>query len=172
MKHALLACWLVLVIAAPNVHAEEFKLLDPKVRIASHQTRPSRTTLGTGFIEVLRTEPSSFPAGAGTYDILPECTARTVSRDEVYSNTYGTDLLDIVYYDGQENDQSAKAERWPGVAVPFLQGAAANPYVSTDRIQWFARIIGLRCLPTRFHFVNVESKRYIELREGDAAWEQ
>lgn len=172
------AATLFLLVCAASVQAQSFELLDNKVPIAEHLKRNSNVKLvpPTGAESVvpdtvLLPDVDSQPAGIGTYDVVPRCDQSRIRREPLMEYTDGSEAIDILYYDHDDAAQVKRAETWPGLAVPFLNSAAFNPFAEQDRLQCFARVLTLHCLPTRFRFTEFQGKRVSEFREGMNAWD-
>lgn len=112
------------------------------------------------------------PTGAGTYDVLPTCKESQVTRTEVYVDSEQLAWFDLLFYDYHDASQSRRAESWDLPAAPFLEGDLYNPYRYQDAQQDMARLFELRCLPTRFHFINEGGTKFLEYREGERAWDK
>lgn len=169
---------LVLVFRAVPAYAQSFDLLDKRVPIAEHVKRNSnvKLTLSTGAEAeipdtILLPEVGSQPNGVGTFDVVPRCERSQVRREPLLEYSEGSEAIDLVYFDHSDPDQVKRAETWPGVVVPYLDSAVYNPYAEQDRLQCFARVLTLRCLPTRFRFTEFEGRRVSEFREGSSAWD-
>ncbi len=163
----------------------QFALADPDAAVVHRSVRSSGNALPkatpgvvnndwtkeTRIISLL-VDDAALPPGAGTYDVLEPCQQSKVVRDRVYHHTMGSNAIDITYYDSEDKIQRERADRWPGVAVPYIPTAFINPFYVYDRIQSFARTLKIRCTPTRFRFVNVGRDRFMETKEGPAAWQE
>jgi hypothetical protein len=112
------------------------------------------------------------PAGAGTYDVLPTCKDSQVTHTEVLVDSEKLAWFDLLFYDYHDTAQTKRAENWDLPTAPFLEGDYYNPYREGDRQQDMARLFEIRCLPTRFHFVNINGTKYLEYREGERAWDK
>ena len=174
----LLGALVAFVIHLPCAHAQSFELLDKKIPIAEHVKRNSSVKLipPTGAEAlipntVLLPDIDSQPNGVGTYDVVPRCEQSKIRREPLLEYSDGSDAIDIVYFDPSDAEQVKRAETWPGLVMPFLDSAFYNPYAGPDRLQCFARVLALRCLPTRFRFTEFEGKRISEFREGSIAWD-
>ncbi len=102
---------------------------------------------------------------------VPICAKPNVRLEEVHDFTPGSERLDAVFYDKKNSEQQAQAKAWSGIKVAyepllFTRKDTGKP----DFWQFFAHRLELECLPTRFRFVNIASKRYMEFREGERAW--
>jgi len=108
-----------------------------------------------------------------SYDALPKCERSDVLLIPVGGETPGTETHDVIYYDSDDVHQSAKAKEYQGdtPVIAYEAAFAVDPQTgSVDKSQQFARFLGIPCLPARFHFVYVGSKRYAEYRIGEEAW--
>ena len=163
---------------AAAAESQVFDLLDKRIPIAEHIKRHSPVKFGPVNAQdsarpgvSLFPNPEGQPPGVGTYDVLRRCELANIRRESLSEYTSGADAIDIVYYDHSDPAQVKRAETWPGLAVPYLESAAHNPFAEKDRIQCFARVLSLQCLPTRFRYTDFQGRRVSEFREGSAAWE-
>lgn len=102
---------------------------------------------------------------------VPPCTKPNVRLEEVHDFTPGSEKLDVMFYEKKNSEQQARANAWTSTKVAydpllFTRKDTGKP----DFWQFFAHRLELECLPTRFRFVNIGSKRYMEFREGEKAW--
>ena len=166
----------IIVLSFQTAEAQSFELLDKSVPIAGHVKRnspikfPPPSTIAVVPDTMLVPEVESQPTGVGTYDVLPRCERSEIRRERVLEYSDGSEAIDILYFDPSDQDQLKSVETWPGLAVPFLDSASVNPFAEKDRLQCFARVLAMRCLPTRFRFTEFEGRRVSEFREGAAAW--
>ena len=106
-------------------------------------------------------------------DPLPNCTEPKVRLEEVFDHSKESDQLDMLYYNPYQPEQNRRANEWPGNVTSYeprlyMETETRRP----DFWQDFARLVKLSCLPTRFRFTYVGSRRYREFREGERAWEE
>ena len=104
-------------------------------------------------------------------DPLPNCTKPQVRLEEVFDHSNDSDQFDMLYYNYSDKEQSRRANEWPG----NVTGYEPKLYLDEEHRQpdfWqnFARVIRISCLPTRFRFTYIGSRRYREFREGERAW--
>lgn len=107
-----------------------------------------------------------------SHEELPACEKSGRRLHEVSDHTPGSEKLDVLYYRGDDPGQQKKAEAYEGLKSVY----DPNLWIRTDTNrpdvwQLLARSAKIECLPTRFHFVYIGSKRYMEFREGEAAFE-
>jgi hypothetical protein len=104
---------------------------------------------------------------------LPRCQKPDVRLIEVHFHSPGTDQLDVLYYEqGNENDRE-KVARYKDRKIEYpVQITVDRTTLEVDDWQLFSRRLDLHCLPTRFRFVFVGSRRYKEYREGDRAFDE
>ena len=106
------------------------------------------------------------------YEELPKCKKSEVELEEVFQDSAGSEGLDVLYYTPTDLEQAQKASSYPRAIAAYQPALVKDPQTGkADPVQEFARIIQVKCLPTRFHFVYLGSKRYIEIRTGDRAWD-
>lgn len=117
-------------------------------------------------------EPSSGVASSGfALPKLPSCEKSNVFRKQVFHYTPLTNHLDAVYFSPAEDAQQAQAEKWKGHKVIYRGGTTIEPANPTQNpFPMIGVISRMRCLPTRLHFITETGKRFIEYREGAAAW--
>ena len=116
---------------------------------------------------------SSLPAGAGDFDGLPQCGESNVRYIVRSENEDSFPSLDIVVYQYDNNEQKQKAQSLGYRAVPFIEGALANPYrPDGDSAQTMIRALGLNCLPTRVRSVTRAGEKAFEYQEGVGAWKR
>lgn len=178
----------MLTIAASALPSAAFAadyLSDPEVKIARHDkrktgtvfTNPYRSTAeGLSYFAFVFTPSQSEQArlarsGLIRYDPLPTCNSSQVELRKVFEHTPVSDLFDILFYSPDDQNQTKQVRSYRGLARPYDPALRRDPATGTsDGWQQFARFAGVRCLPTRFHFVEIGSQRYIAYREGDEAW--
>lgn len=104
---------------------------------------------------------------------LPDCLKPEVRLREVFYDTPGSETLDVIFFNPDDAEQRKKANQSKGNVVPYqavLFLDRNEPEV--DDWQLFARRAEIRCLPTHFRFRYVGSKRYMEHREGERAFDE
>lgn len=107
----------------------------------------------------------------GTLQTLPECKEAVDKRVQVYTYSPNSEALDYVLFAPTSVVQKRKAEKVSFRAVPYRSGESfgiTNSGINERAI--FGMMMGIRCLPTRVHFVIDGSNRFFEYREGDNAW--
>lgn len=99
---------------------------------------------------------------------LAACAKSQVRMIETRHYTPGTEQLDILYYDEKDETTREAAAKYSGKKIVYLEKIPINPENPDEIDDWqlLARRLKLRCLPTRFHFIEVGSRRYMEFREG------
>lgn len=160
-------------------------LTDERVRIARHDRRVSRFVLrddkestpidhwGIVFRRSFWEEKAAREEQLLHYEELPNCSESKTSLEEVFQLTPGSDAFDVLYYSADDKEQRKKARGYFAYAVAYNSALIADPDTNIpDQIQEFARFIGIECLPTRFRFTFIGSRRYMEFRTGDKAWEK
>lgn len=106
-----------------------------------------------------------------SHDHLPNCERAEILLEEVYDYTKNSEHLDILYYNPDDSSQIQRARSYTGYIAPYIAFLYADPELGEPNfIQNFARIVGVKCLPTRFRFVEIGQKRYAEFRTGAKAW--
>lgn len=106
-------------------------------------------------------------------DPLPNCTEAKIRLEEVFNHSEESDKFDMLFYNPYSPEQNRRANEWPGNVTGYepklyMEKEERRP----DFWQDFARLVKLSCLPTRFRFTYVGSRRYREFREGERAWEE
>ena len=102
---------------------------------------------------------------------LPHCPEPGLRRVEVFSKSRARSLMDMIFYSPDSVPQNAAALRYSGRArlVSYRSGSfSAGAQMGAG--SWAERL-DVRCLPTRFHFVTVNDKHFMEYREGERAWD-
>lgn len=160
--------------------SQEAFVADARLPIAKHEVRPSTVKILDGREATPEILPSVLfpvdtanrPVGAGTYDVLPNCTESSVDREPLAEKSEGIENMDVLYFSPDDSAQVKRAATYPGLALPFIETAVVNPYYGGyNRLQCFARTVRLRCLPARFRYVTIEGQRVAEYRRGDRAWD-
>lgn len=106
-----------------------------------------------------------------SYQELPPCPSAKTDLEQVYNNTAGSARFDFVYYDPYDEGQRENAKRYRGYSIPYSPLLIKDPRTGeVSPLQGFARMVEIRCLPTRFRFVAVGATRYAEYRQGAEAW--
>ena len=107
------------------------------------------------------------------YYIPSKCTESKLVMEEVYHDTEGSEKLDIVIFDGRDSEQKRKASQVKTPTVPWdpTYDTTAGYETIDAKLQDLARALNPECLPAKFHFLYVGSKRYNEIRYGDKVWE-
>lgn len=177
----LLALNILLFLASPaSLLAQESYLNDPSIIIQRHDRRESRTIfesdgddLDNWALVISNSDTLGRHGDVLQYEELPACAEAQVRLAEVHYNTPGTENDDILFYSSKDAAQAAHAARYKNRKAAYKAALIADSQTGVpDEDQVFARFIGVRCLPTRFRFVFIGSKRYAELRSGDDAWQE
>ena len=162
---------------------DDIKLDGVSILTAKHEKRSSHNkfaakktakndTLGEELVFAYPVEKVEIPPGAGTYDVKPACAESRVRQNPVLVDSPELNMFDIVYYDYHDNAQAKRVLDWKGSTEPYLEGDLTNPYRLEDTIQQpLARLLAIKCLPTRVRYIFVDGIRYEEYREGDEAWQ-
>lgn len=187
-----------LCVYGQPLQAQSLRLDDTTVPVVHRASRPSGAKFGSGqagkemmainaqgiqapesILQALRFHGVTYdrfalqlPPGAGTYDVLPACSADRVRKSEVLADSEDLQWFDLLFYNYREGKQSARAEAWELPAAPYLEGDLYNPHRIRDMQQELGRLFQVQCLPTRFHFVTLNGQRYLEYREGERAWDR
>ncbi len=107
------------------------------------------------------------------YTELPLCRQSVLELKEVAAVERGSDMLDILYFQQNDKMQLEKARVYRGTAIAYSPALMEDQQTrEIDVWQQLARFSGIDCLPTRFRFVRVGGKRYVEFRKGDVAWKE
>ena len=105
------------------------------------------------------------------YEELPRCSRSQQKLIEVKHHTPGSEKFDVVYYSADEQRDRTQASQYGKGAIAYNPALLRDPKTNrTDYWQEFARFIRIHCLPTRFRFITVGKKRYMEFRTGAKAW--
>lgn len=188
---------IVLILLPCKALAESFNLLDSSIPIASHLRKGGNIKFKKEFnakefysrvlpnvspenipekIPAMSFAYKNFsnqlPAGAGTYDVKPDCTESSTRRIPVVYDSEELKLFDIIYYNYKDKSQTANARAWNLPTAPFLEGDLYNPHRTYNLQQDLGRFFDIRCLPTRVHFPIIDGQRYEEYREGSSAWDK
>lgn len=129
----------------------------------------------TSYILFIPREQSEDPyfKKALQYTLPITCKDSKVEMQEVFHHTEGTDALDILIYNAKDTSQSAAAARFSKIRIPWdpSYDPSEGQETSDARFQDLIRILDPECLPARFKFVYVGSKRYNEIKYGSKAFE-
>ncbi len=130
--------------------------------------------MGVFFVPLGTTEEQKIDKEALGYNAIERCSKSSVELDEVYHDTPGSEALNLVIYDPRYSSENRKAGKYDGVAVPWdpLYDVSAGSLTVDAQMQDLARVLAPDCLPARFRFVYIGSKRYQEIRYGEKAWEK
>lgn len=103
---------------------------------------------------------------------LAACEMPRVRRDEVFHSSLGTQGFDVVFFDAEDKQQINTAKKSKLNSIAYKGGRTLDlmKYKTDSPLQRLASTLGIKCLPTRFHFVTEDNKRFIEYREGLEAW--
>ena len=176
------------LVCPPTVVAQEY-LGSKSIPVATHQKRPSRNTFtaetsgqrsfktgttawGTLFSPNAEARKKLDTGRMISYLDLPACEESKVELKQVYKETSLAKAFDVVFYSGESSAQRAKAKKHGSRTVKYSPALIARKDSGEpDLWQQFARFVSIECLPTRYRFVTIGSKRYEEYRTGDKAWE-
>jgi len=158
--------------AMPNKQAtEDFKdtFAIPKEAL---QSKPARSLLLLESKYVPRSSVTKrIPTSLSRLPKLNRCKTSNVYRKQVYQYSMATDYLDALYFSPDDRAQEERAKEYRGNKVIYTQNATFDIMQGKDNpYPFIGLMLGVRCLPTRFHYVNVNGKRFMEYREGEAAW--
>lgn len=108
------------------------------------------------------------------YELPPTCREAKTEMNEVFHHTEGTENLDILVYNSSDVSQADKIKKYDKVSVPWDPSYDPTEGQETKdaRFQDLIRVLNPECLPARYRFVYVGSKRYNEIRYGLKAFEQ
>lgn len=108
------------------------------------------------------------------YELPPVCRESKTVMDEVFHHTEGTENLDILVYNSSDASQADRVKKYNKVSVPWDPSYDPTEGQETKdaRFQDLIRVLNPECLPARYRFVYVGSKRYNEMRYGLKAFEQ
>ena len=139
----------------------------------AHDSYVDNTVMGILYMP-FSSEDESIDKEALNYISIEPCKESEVKLDEVYHHTPGSEALDVLVYDPRFRSELRNAQRYSGVSVPWdpLYGASLGSETIDARMQDLARVLNPDCLPARFRFVYIGSKRYQEIRYGKKAWEK
>ena len=183
---------------ASPVSAQEFSLLRPDIPVVKISARGSEVKFEDGALSLpeaavkeLKKEVGEdavarisyqavhysslgveLPPGVGTYDAPKSCQSSEVRQSPVMVESDELEWFDILFYSYADPQQSAKAGAWELPTAPYLEGDLYNPHRIVNKQQEIGRVFGVRCLPTRFHFVTVDGVQMLEFREGERAWDR
>lgn len=119
-------------------------------------------------------ELSKIDKEALQYSTLDSCRESEVDMKEVFYHTPGTEALDVLVYDPRSSKHLSQIRKYKGVKVAWdpLYDPSMGSETADARLQDIIRVISPKCLPVRYRFVYIGSKRYRELKYGDKAWEE
>jgi hypothetical protein len=189
-KPSWIRCLLLLLLASfpgglclDSLHAENY-LEDYRITIQRHDKRNSSVRFkdalvskdsilwGLLFDSSIWQSPSAEEARVVDYEALPQCRESKVTLYELQTaaESFGKNQ-DIIYYNEKDRNQVSLAKNFPGIAVAYQAALIRDPQTNDLPLaQVFARFIRVQCLPTRFRFSEIGSKRYAEFRTGSEAW--
>lgn len=108
-----------------------------------------------------------------SYDPLSHCMDSGAKLREVHHHTPGSDQYDVLFFDAANETQAARAARYSKRAIAYQPALINDPAAGgPDQWQVIARMAQIPCLPARFHFTYIDSKRFISIRTGEKAWEE
>ena len=99
--------------------------------------------------------------------------SRRVRRPVAYQSLYGS-TIDWLFFAPVDAEGRKYAEDNPARAVMYEPGAyESDPGTppSRDPRLLFASRLGVRCLPTRVHYITEGARRYLEILEGELVYE-
>jgi hypothetical protein len=174
---------LALFIATQASAQEYFD--DPTVQVARHDKRKSNVKLPRGsdsapleYWGLLFEQPwaeriDRHKTSLVHYEKLPNCEKSDVRLEQIYQYSTLTDVFDVVYYSEADPGQVRRAKKLNTPSVAYQAALVRDEETGlTDTLQTYARFLQIRCLPTRFRYVDIGSKRYREFRTGAAVWEE
>ena len=163
-------------------NAQEF-LLDADVPIAEHNRRTSSHQLlpqnskeqelawAISFRASIFEPPDENQRAALNYRHIPLCSEARTDVEPVYQDTPGSEYLDLVIYSAEDSVQNSQAQAHQGKTLAYDPLLKPDPRTGrVDPLQEFGRMLNPECLPMRFRFVYVGSKRYQEIRYGEDVW--
>lgn len=108
------------------------------------------------------------------YHAIDSCKESKIELDEVFHHTDGSEAFDILIYDPRFTEQRQQAAKYKNVKVAWdpLYDMSMNSDTVDAHFQEMARVMTPDCLPARFRFLYIGSKRYQEIRYGQKAWEK
>ena len=180
-------CALVSVLVLFNselelAEAQEF-LIDADVPIAEHNRRSSANLLlsqnskeqdlawAISFRASIFEPPDENQRAALNYQHVPLCTEARTHIEPVYQDTPGSEYLDLVIYSAEDSIQRNQAQAHQGKTLAYDPLLKPDPLTGrVNPLQEFGRMLNPECLPMRFRFVYVGSKRYQEIRYGGDVW--
>jgi hypothetical protein len=138
------------------------------------ESQMEKMVFGVFFIPPVTQEQSKVDKEALTYHAIDACRKDEVELDEVYHDTPGSEAVDLVIYDPRYRSEINSARKYSGVSVPWdpLYDISSESQSIDAHMQDLARVLSPDCLPARFRFVYIGSKRYQEIRYGKKAWEK
>lgn len=173
------------LLSAPTPAAAQEYFDDPTIQVARHDRRKSNIRLPRGnrsapleYWGLLFEQPwaeriNRQKTSLVHYEKLPDCTKSDVRLEQIYQYSTLTDVFDVVYYSDENPTQVRKAKKLTTPVVAYQPALVRDENTGlTDTLQTYARFLQIRCLPTRFRYVDIGSKRYREFRTGDAVWEE
>ena len=105
---------------------------------------------------------------------LNTCSGNSVRRKQVFQNSPGSEKIDVLYFDSnsQRDQQNLARYKRGAIAYNYSKPSGEEENLFKDMGFWgiFARKIGVRCLPTRAHYIIDGDKRFLEIIEGEDAW--
>lgn len=103
---------------------------------------------------------------------LELCSGSNIKKIPVNNLSLLSSALDIVFYSSTDSKQVQKAETWLGRVAEVQSEPLLNSNTGKNSPwQTLATSLGVECLPTRFHFVIENGKQFIQLKQGEIAWQ-
>lgn len=156
------------------VHKKKNSSVSFPKEIIKKDSNAQNRIYGIVFYPQLSEKEAKIDKEAMSYNALPLCKEHIVKIEEVFHNTEGSEEIDILIYDPRYSSQIKKAKNYKNVSVAW------NPLYDfsegTESVDGFyqelSRVMNPDCLPARFRFVYIGSRRYQEIRYGNKAWEE
>ena len=166
---ALIASCLFVVVCPGLGYSQEYLSESSAAPIALHLKRRAGRKIVVGSKGVNALWGRKFSANlvysqAQEKQPLATCKNSRLLRKEIFSQARLANALDVVFYSSTIAQQSQQAKH------SLLETQSYEELTEGSIWNSVAKLAKLNCLPTRFVFSTIAGRRFLELREGEAAW--
>lgn len=158
----------------PSFADSAFKVQVHKAEQGIPFPSPEKNQIVYGTVYVPQGQVATAPAETERkteFGYLPNCGASAVRQTQVFERTEEAQAFDYLFYADADPGQKAMVASAPAktTAIPYFNSTKiVDPMLLTS--QRLALSLNIQCLPTRFRFVLVDGKNFLEYREGSEAW--
>lgn len=158
---------------AVSTHAQDGKgsLESQNLSIVMHEIREGVPIGEPSSGVLLRGEVPKSALPDPNLRVIPNCERAGIRREQVGAANMGNVFsLDFVVFSDDDREQIDEAKTWQGPALIYRSGQAIAQVAEDEPLLPFISTLDIRCLPTRFHYVNEKGRQFAEYREGHEAW--